>query len=76
MKKDLEDAAGELLVELPEPGTVTAKLLSANVLLRRKFDHFNMLVNLTRELRDNDWHNSDVQLQLEGVLREVDGSIT
>lgn len=36
MKKDLKDAAGELLVDIPEPGSTTAKLLSANVLLRRE----------------------------------------
>ena len=34
LRGDLADAAGELLVSLPEPGTEVAKLLSANVLLR------------------------------------------
>lgn len=34
--QDLKAAAGEYLVPLPEPGTTVAKLLSANVLLRRK----------------------------------------
>ena len=33
-RKDLEEAAGECLVELPEPGTNAAKLLRANRLLR------------------------------------------
>lgn len=32
---DFAEAAGEFLVPMPEPGTPTAKLLSANVLLRR-----------------------------------------
>lgn len=34
--KDLEDAAGELLVPMPVPGTEMAKLLSANVLLKHR----------------------------------------
>ena len=38
METDIRDAAGELRVEMPQPGTVTAKLLSANVLLRRERD--------------------------------------
>lgn len=33
-RADLSAAAGELLVPLPEPGSVTAKLLRANVLMR------------------------------------------
>lgn len=36
LKRDLETAAGDYPVELPEPGTPTAILLSANVLLKRK----------------------------------------
>ena len=35
---DLADAAGKLLVPIPMPGTETAKLLRANVLLRRERD--------------------------------------
>lgn len=35
LMKDMEDAAGELMVELPQPGTVIAKLLHANVMLRK-----------------------------------------
>jgi hypothetical protein len=35
MRDDLAAAAGELLVRLPEPGTDMARLLSANVLLKR-----------------------------------------
>lgn len=34
--RDLAEAAGELLVPLPEPGTPVAKLLAANVILRRE----------------------------------------
>lgn len=37
-EKDLSDAAGELLVDVPEPGSVVAKLLTANILLRREND--------------------------------------
>lgn len=36
MEDDLRAAATELPVELPEPGTVTAKLVMANGLLRRR----------------------------------------
>jgi hypothetical protein len=36
MRKDLEDAAGELALPVPEPGTDMAKLMAANVLLRRE----------------------------------------
>lgn len=35
-ERDFKDAAGSLVVELPEPGTVQAKLVSANVLMRRQ----------------------------------------
>jgi hypothetical protein len=33
-RKDLSDAAGELLVSVPEPDTLTAKLVRANRILR------------------------------------------
>lgn len=36
LQSDLKDAAGELLVDAPEPGTEKAKLVSANVLMRRE----------------------------------------
>jgi len=36
--QDLVDAAGELMVEMPEPGTVVSKLLRANNLMRRERD--------------------------------------
>jgi hypothetical protein len=36
MQKDMEDAAGELLMPIPEPGTDIAKLMSGNILLRRE----------------------------------------
>ena len=35
---DIAAAAGELLVPIPVPGTVTARLLRANILLRRERD--------------------------------------
>jgi len=34
MERDMAAAAGELAIELPEPGTCAAQLLSANVILR------------------------------------------
>lgn len=37
-RKDVEDAAGELLVSIPPPGTEGAKLLLANVAMRRERD--------------------------------------
>lgn len=36
LKADLLEAAGELLIPIPQPGTTEAKILSANVLLRNK----------------------------------------
>ena len=36
-EKDLADAAGELKVPLPEPGSMVAKLLHANVMLRKNY---------------------------------------
>jgi len=35
-ERDFKAAAGELLVEIPEPGTEVSRLLAANVLLRRQ----------------------------------------
>ena len=35
-ERDLEDAAGDLPVEIPEPGTPLARVLAANALLRRQ----------------------------------------
>lgn len=35
---DTADAAGELLVPIPEPGTMVAKLLAANAIMRRERD--------------------------------------
>jgi hypothetical protein len=36
--QDVADAAGELLVPIPEPGTDAAKMLTANVILKRERD--------------------------------------
>ena len=36
-EQDLADAAGELKVPLPEPGSMVAKLLHANVMLRKNY---------------------------------------
>lgn len=38
VRRDIEEAAGELLVELPEPGTVEARLLHANRMLMHERD--------------------------------------
>lgn len=38
LARDLEDAAGELAVPLPEPGTTMAKVISANLIMRRERD--------------------------------------
>lgn len=35
-ERDFAEASGELLVDVPEPGTEKSKLLAANVLMRRK----------------------------------------
>jgi predicted RNase H-like nuclease (RuvC/YqgF family) len=35
VRSDMEAAAGELLVAIPRPGTDTAKLLHANVMMRK-----------------------------------------
>jgi hypothetical protein len=35
-ERDFAEAIGELLVDIPVPGTVASKLLAANVLMRRK----------------------------------------
>lgn len=48
---DLAAAAGELLVPVPTPGTYTATLLIANVLLRRENSRFTALVNRVRTER-------------------------
>jgi hypothetical protein len=37
-REDVRLAAGELLVEIPEPGTATARLLAANGIMRRERD--------------------------------------
>jgi len=37
-RQDLKDAAGELMVDMPEPGTVMAKVIIANVLMRKQRD--------------------------------------
>lgn len=45
---DVQDAAGEYLIPVPTPGTPMAKLLVANVLMRRRNETFNSLVNCVR----------------------------
>jgi hypothetical protein len=49
---ELAAAAGELLVPVPTPGTDAAKLLTANVLLRRENSRFTDLVNRVRTERE------------------------
>lgn len=38
LEQDFVDAAGELRIPIPEPGTVAAKLLAANILLQKERD--------------------------------------
>ena len=49
---DFAEAAGELLVEIPEPGTVLSKLLSANVLMRR--ENADLRAQLARRDEDDE----------------------
>ena len=51
-EKDLADAAGELLIDIPAPGTDTAKLLHANRMLhyererlQKKLFHIQQILN-------------------------------
>lgn len=48
-EKDVRDAAGEYIVPIPTPGTPIAKLLAANVLMRRENARLNRLVNCVRD---------------------------
>jgi hypothetical protein len=47
-RKDYEDAAGECLVDIPEPGTDMARLLAANCSMRTKIQ------KLEKQLRDTE----------------------
>lgn len=50
-RRDAEDAAGELLIPIPAAGTVEAKLLKANSLMRReRDDHFHARRDLEAEV--------------------------
>jgi hypothetical protein len=59
-ERDLQDAAGELMIPIPEPGTSAAKLLSANALMRAERDaaveRYNYLLNVVIQpwTRDGD----------------------
>jgi len=52
METDIRDAAGELRVEMPEPGTPMAKLLSANVLMRRERDGLRAALSAEQDAHD------------------------
>lgn len=55
-RQDLKDAAGELMVPMPEPGTDMAKLLSANVLLRQREARLReALKEIIEKCEDEDW---------------------
>lgn len=45
LEGDLEAAAGELMVDIPKPGTDEAKMLSGNVILRGERDRLNSQVD-------------------------------
>lgn len=46
LEADLKDAAGDMPIPLPEPGTVLAKMLTANALLRRQVSDLKIEVEL------------------------------
>lgn len=50
LMQDLKDAAGELLVSIPEPGTEKAKLLIANRLMISKVDQLQGRITQFKEL--------------------------
>lgn len=47
LRADLKAAAGDLPVPMPEPGTDMARLLSANVLLRRRVSELESAIRTT-----------------------------
>lgn len=52
MQKDMEEAAGELPMPIPEPGTDMAKLMSANILLRRENERLrHQIIDCEEEAR-------------------------
>lgn len=59
---DLEAAAGELKIPVPEPGSDLAKLLAANVLLRRR------VAQAADPGIQSDWERAHALLDTHGVL--------
>lgn len=51
--RDFQDAAGDLLVELPRPGTEAAKLLAANMVLKNQLRGLNELNNSNSQALDS-----------------------
>lgn len=50
-REDVRLASGELLIPIPEPGTETARLLRANVLMRRERDEARAQVKGAKEAK-------------------------
>jgi hypothetical protein len=82
LRKDIEDAAGEYLVDLPEPGTPVAVLLSANILMRRENERLRGEVERLRKHLGHtaNWEHWHQQLRVEnkrlrGLLMEAEEPI-
>lgn len=80
LRKDMEDAAGELLIEIPEPGSVASKMLMANVLMRRERDTLRSEVQrLTEELNralgptNRQLHEEAAGMPLDDVFFRMSG---
>lgn len=72
LRSDLESAAGELPVPLPEPGTDMARLLTANVILKRRLE------STQREADPgirSDWERAHELLDGAGILSTPKGEM-
>lgn len=70
LEKDLEAAAGDLAVPLPEPGTDVARLLMANRLLRNRVSELEGTLGMARE----DGYRSPMEDAIDRCFELVDGS--
>lgn len=80
--KDLADAAGELMVPMPEPGTTMAKLLRANRLMRKERDDARAAIERVCEVFSCEASDvvevarereADAMEPAHGVARALDG---
>lgn len=83
LEADLRAAAGELLVEIPEPGTDAAKMLAANSIMRRDRSGFQDRVKeleaalgdvRNKAVKSMDG-NTNVTLMLRGIARVADAAL-